>query len=362
MHTRPFTIEVPQAELDDLQARLRNTRWPNELQPEGWTYGTELAYLRRLADYWANGFDWRAAEARLNAVPHHLAEVQGLELHYIHARGEGDGTSVPVVLLHGWADSFHRYSKLTPLLTAAGFDVVVPSLPGFDFSTQPPAGRTSAAFAADSVAELMAGLGYDRYLVHGGDWGAAVAQELGRSHADHVTGLHLTDVPFPNFFMVDRAELADDERAFLEAVDTWGETEAGYVGIQSTRPLTLAYGLSDSPVGLAGWLIEHFHRYADTMFDDDDLIVNTMLYWVRNTIRSSIRYYSEGMGGDWGDDAGAWGEPSGTDASGTAWGEGPTDATTDDSTAGDAAAASDPAAAGATTPTGTRRSRCRRPS
>lgn len=312
INIRQFLIEVPKADLDDLRRRLRNTRWPNEISADGWEKGTELSFMRWLTGYWIEGYDWRVAEARINHFSHYLARLRGLDVHFIHERSQG-ADPLPIVLLHGWADSFYRYIHLIELLTGdedgreAVFDVVVPSLPGFDFSSQPESEELTPELAADVVADLMAGLGYGRYVVHGGDWGSAVAQELARNHPERVAGLHLTDVPYANLFMVDREEASAAEKEALAAFEAWGETDGGYFAIQSTKPLTLSYGLSDSPVGLAAWLTEHFQRLSDTMPDDDDLLTNVMLYWISNSIRSSIRYYNEGADGDWGDESdGDW--------------------------------------------------------
>lgn len=306
-----------QFELDDLQTRLRNTRWPNEIQPQGRQSGTELAFMKELTEYWLEQYDRRASETNLNRFHHHIAGIDGLDIHYIHERS-GRGSSVPIVLLHGLADSFYRFVYLIDLLTGAGgsdvgpvFDVVVPSLPGFDFSSQPGEGQMSATLAAEAVAQLMEGLGYERYAVHGGDWGSAVAQELARSHPDRIIGLHLNDVPFYNIYLVDREQASDAERNFFDAIEAWGQADSGYVTIQATKPLTLSYGLSDSPVGLAAWLVEHCQRLAETMPSKDDLITNVMLNWLNNSIRSSIRYYNEGMDVDWGSgeaggEAGDW--------------------------------------------------------
>ena len=208
MEFRPFTIDVPRAELDELHERLSRTRWPAELQERGWERGTEVATMRRLVVHWLDGYDWRAQEERLNRFHHVVTAIDGRDLHAIHERAVRPGAP-PILLLHGWADSFYRFAHVVDRLTgrdpAVGpdepvFDVVVPSLPGFDFSEQPEAGTVSGAQSAEVVASLMAGLGYDRYLVHGGDWGGVVAQEVARAHPDRVVGLHLTDVPFPNLF------------------------------------------------------------------------------------------------------------------------------------------------------------------
>ncbi|WP_435737759.1 epoxide hydrolase family protein [Cellulosimicrobium sp. PMB13] len=321
MEIRPFTIDVPQPVLDDLRERLARTRWPSEPESDGWARGTELATVRRLAAYWADGYDWRAQEARLNRLQHVVATVDGREVHAIHERAVRPDAPA-LLLLHGWADSFHRYDHVVDLLTgrdpavgpdAIVFDVVVPSLPGFDYSEQPDAGTFSGTQSAEVVASLMAGLGYHRYLVHGGDWGSVVAQEVARAHPDQVAGLHLTDVPFPNLFLVDRETASDAEQAMFAAIDAWSANHGGYVAIQSTRPLTLSYGLSDSPVGLAAWLVDHFAYLSETMPSDDDLLTNVMLYWVGNSVRSSMRLYNEGPDADWGDESGAesWGSADG---------------------------------------------------
>ena len=306
MATRDFTIDIPQAMLDDLRHRLKNTRWPNEIQPTGWQKGTELHYMQQLTRYWIEEYDWRAVEANLNRFKHYVTKLNGLDIHYIHEKSS-QSNAVPVVLLHGWCDSFYSYIGLIDRLcgrngrgkNSLSFNVIIPSLPGFDFSSQPGEGQMKATLAANIVAKLMESLGYEKYVVHGGDWGSAVAQELARTYTDRVTGLHLNDVPFGNYFMVDREQASEAEKELLTSIESWGTTEAGYVSIQSTKPLTLSYGLSDSPVGLAAWLIQHFQRLCETLPGYDDLITNVMLYWFNNTIRSSIRYYNEGMGDDW---------------------------------------------------------------
>ncbi|WP_251152942.1 epoxide hydrolase family protein [Cellulosimicrobium sp. Marseille-Q4280] len=342
MEFRPFTIDVPQAALDDLRDRLLRTRWPSEPETDGWQRGTELSTMRRLAAHWTDGYDWRAHEARLNRFHHVATTIDGHEVHAIHERAVRPGAAA-VLLLHGWADSFYRYAHVVDRLTGRDpgvgpdepvFDVVVPSLPGFDFSEQPEAGTVSGTQTADVVARLMTGLGYERYLAHGGDWGSVVAQEVARAHPDRVIGLHLTDVPFPNLFLVDRETASEAERTMFAALETWSETHGGYVGIQSSRPLTLSYGLSDSPVGLAAWLVDHFAYLSDTLPSDDDLLTNVMLYWVGNSIRSSMRLYNEGLDGDWGDGASddAWegaGDDGAEDDSASSqggWGEGGDDA------------------------------------
>lgn len=303
MNISDFTIDIPQADLDDLAARLTRTRFPNG-RATGWETGTDLDTMRRLTSYWAQEYDWRSIEARLNEFPHHLADGT---LHFVHARSDRPDAR-PILLLHGWADSFAKYVGIIDALRypvnadAPAFHVVVPSLPGFGFSEQLPDGDAGPETTAAPLVALMETLGYDRYFVHGGDWGSVVGQEVVRANPDRILGLHLTDIPFPNLFMVDRESVTDDEKTFLEALDSWSENDAAYVSIQSSRPLTLAYGLSDSPVGLAAWIVDHFGRLSDSLPSGEDLITNVMTYWVRNSIHSSTRLYSEGA---------AWDEDSG---------------------------------------------------
>ncbi|WP_127794976.1 epoxide hydrolase family protein [Agromyces sp. LHK192] len=347
MHTTPFRIDVPAEVLDDLAARLRNTRWPNEAGDGVPGTGPTLPSVRALAEYWLDGYDWPAEQAALNAVPHLMAEVGGATLHVVHAPSE-DADAVPILLLHGWADSFVRYRHLIAPLTDASadvpFHVVVPSLPGFDFSSQPPAGELRAAQIAQQLGELMSGLGYERFMVHGGDWGSVVAQEVARAFPERVIGMHLTDLPFIDLFMVDRAEVDDEERAYLEAVDAWGEKDGYYIPVQSHRPLTLSYALSDSPVGLAAWLRDHFERLATSPISDDDFLTNVMTYWVAGTIRSSMRLYSEGT--EWDEEGSEWDAGSDADA---AWSTdaAPADAAPTDAAWSDAAPSTDAAAEGA---------------
>jgi pimeloyl-ACP methyl ester carboxylesterase len=298
---RPFTIAVPDVVLGDLRRRLAATRWPRQVDGAAWEYGTNLEYLQELCAYWRDEFDWRAAERRLNALPQFVTEIDGQEIHFIHLQGHGEA-SIPIVLTHGWPSSFFEFTKLAPLLAdparagdagARSFDVVVPSLPGFGFSGVPRRRFVHAEVPRLWVA-LMRRLGYDRFAAHGGDLGGGIAARLGQSHADSVIGIHVTNVygstddgPSPS-----AAELA-----FLGEEEAWEREEGAYSAIQSTRPQTLAFGLTDSPAGLAGWIIEKFHAWSDcsgdleTAFTRDELLTNLTIYWVRNTISSSLRPY-----------------------------------------------------------------------
>jgi microsomal epoxide hydrolase len=300
----PFRIAVPDETLADLHDRLARARLPAGLGGDGWGHGTNPDYLRALCDYWRETFDWRAAEARLNGFRQFTAEVDGLRLHFIHERGAGP-SPVPIVLLHGWPDSFWRFSKLIPLLTdpaasglagAPSFDVVVPSLPGYGFSER--VHKDGAAFQfGDLMHKLMTDvLGYDRYAVHGGDFGSMVAEQMARSHAGSVLALHLTDVPFFHTFQKPH-DPSDAERDYFKRMDAFAQKEAAYAMIQSTKPMTLAPGLNDSPAGLAAWIVEKFQAWTDRDGDPeatisrDELLTNITLYWATQTIDSSFAPY-----------------------------------------------------------------------
>ena len=291
----PFRIDVPDAVLDDLRERLVRTRWPVAVEGVGWDRGTDPAYLRDLIAYWADGFNWRRQEAALNELPHFRADG----LHFVHQRVTADD-ALPVLLLHGWPDSFLRYRKVLPLLTDV--HVVVPSLPGYGFSDPPTApGRASRQAMAERMAGLMAALGYDRYVVSGGDIGGGTAEHLALAHPDRVAGLHLTDVALWRMATVDPGDLSAAERDYLAGAQDWQRREGAYLQLQSTKPMTAAYGLSDSPAGLAGWIVEKLRSWSDDFaaaFPPDELLTHLTLYWVTNTIGSSFGPYVERPPGD----------------------------------------------------------------
>jgi microsomal epoxide hydrolase len=302
MTISPLHIEVSESVLTDLAVRLVATRLPHD-KTDDWSAGTNPTYLAQLVDYWRHDFDWRAQERMLARFPHFTSERHET-LHFIHERGHGPAP-LPLVLTHGYPDSFTRFLKLIPLLVdpaAHGgdprdaFDVVVPSLPGFAFSSRP---RNDQALfhIADRWHELMTvELGYSRYGAHGGDWGSLVSEHLGRNHHGAVVGMHLTDVPFWHGFRRPR-DLDTDERAYLADMDEFQRLEGLYAMLQGTRPQTLADGLSDSPAGLLAWLLQFFERWSDCdgnierAFSRDELLTNAMLYWATNTIGSSFRLY-----------------------------------------------------------------------
>jgi len=299
----PFRIDVPQATLDDLRARLAATRAQPAREVADWDAGASPAFIDALVEHWRTTYDWRAREAELNRWAQFRARVAGTTVHFIHERGRGDAP-LPLVLTHGFPDSFLRFAKLIPLLTdpaAHGgdaddaFDVVVPSLPGFAFSD----GAASIFQIGDLWHALMTGtLGYGRFGAHGGDWGSTISEHLGRSHAASVVGIHLTDIPFWHSFQPPK-DVSPGEQAYLTALEQYQMRHGAYAMIQGTRPQTLADGLNDSPAGLAAWIVDKFQRWSDCdgdverCFSKDELLTNVMIYWVTGTIGSSFRPYHD---------------------------------------------------------------------
>jgi pimeloyl-ACP methyl ester carboxylesterase len=304
MSCNPFAIHMDDDVLSDLRDRLERTRWPQAIEPENWTYGTSANYLNALADYWRTTFDWRKQEASLNRFDHYRAEVDGFALHFIHARGSGD-RPLPIVLTHGYPDSFVRFLKIIPMLTQpeahggdAGdaFDVVVPSLPGYGFSAIPD--KKGFTFHIGELWHrlMTKTLGYERFAAHGGDWGSTVTEQLARGHGASLVGIHLTDVPFWHLFQKPK-DASSAERAFFARNDDWIPKEGAYALIQGSRPFSLAPGFNDSPIGLAAWIVDKFHAWSDcrgdveTRFTKDELLTNIMIYWATGTIGSSFLPY-----------------------------------------------------------------------
>jgi len=310
---KPFEIRISDDALSDLRARLARVRWPDEPPFPLWSTGTSVAYMKQLVDYWRERFDWRAQEAKLNAFAQFTVPLAGIELHFIHQPGKGP-RPVPLLLSHGWPGSVFEFHKIIPMLTdparfgadaADAFTVVAPSLPGYGFSFRPGQPRFSLEQIADAFAELMTGvLGYPRFAAQGGDWGAFVTSRLGLMYAERLYGIHLNMLAVRR----DPAMLANptpEERAFLEHLQHWLKEETGYQWIQGTKPQTLAFGLSDSPVGLAAWIMEKFRAWSDcggdpeSIFSKDELLTNIMLYWVTGAIGSSFWPYYARLHGPW---------------------------------------------------------------
>jgi pimeloyl-ACP methyl ester carboxylesterase len=299
-----FKINIEQSVLDDLRTRLADTRWTDEIENSKWEHGTNKSYLQELCDYWRNGFDWKKQEEYLNSFPHFKTTIDGIGLHYIHQKGKGQ-YSIPLLLIHGWPDSFVRFLKIIPLLTKAdengfSFDVIVPSIPGHGFSdipTEP--GMNTKRIAKLFTHLLTRELDYNKFVVHGGDLGTTIAEDIALYHADSLLGIHLTDIPYHHIITADPDKLTKEEKKYSEAVKKWQMMEGAYNMIQSTKPQSLAYGLNDSPAGLAAWIIEKFHNWCDchgdieNSFTKDELLTNVTIYWVTQTINASFRHYVE---------------------------------------------------------------------
>jgi pimeloyl-ACP methyl ester carboxylesterase len=311
---RPYQVEIPESELTDLFGRLDRTRWADELPGAGWSYGVPVEYLKELVQYWRHEYDWRAAEARLNEWPQFTTTIDGARIHFAHIRSR-EREATPLIMIHGWPGSIVEFTNVAGPLSAPNahggdaadaFHLVLPSIPGFGFSgpTREPGWehrRVAAAFA-----ELMARLGYERYGAQGGDWGWAISRELGRIRPDNVIGVHLTLINSYAMSEPDPAELGAlnaTERARIlaswERTKRWRRDGEGYAVLQSTRPQTLAYGLTDSPVGQLAWIVEKFREWTDSgdrpedAVDRDQLLTNVMLYWLTGTAGSSARIYYE---------------------------------------------------------------------
>jgi epoxide hydrolase len=322
---RPFRIDVPQAELDDLEDRLSRTRFPDELPGVGWSRGVPLGYLEGLAEYWRRGYDWREHEAKLNELPQFATTIDGQNIHFLHVRSP-ESDALPLGVIHGWPGSVVEFLDIIGPLTdprahggdpADAFHLVIPSIPGFGFSGPTrEAGWTEGRIAA-AFAELMQRLGYDRYGAQGGDLGAVVSPDLGRVAPDRVVGVHVNAatvgfMPFPPLGDDEMEQLTDSERARVERIGEFMTEGFGYAQIQSTRPQTLAYGLTDSPVGQLAWIVEKFKEWThpsaelpEAAIDRDRMLTNAMLYWLTGTAGSSANVYYEGS------HAGHWPEPSG---------------------------------------------------
>src|SRR5689334_2366475 len=301
----PFTLRVPDEAIADLRERLARTRFPDQAPGAPWAYGTDVGYMRELVDYWRDGFDWRAQEARLNAFPQYRVPLHGIDLHFLHVPGQGPDPC-PLLLLHGWPGSVVEFLDIIPRLTdparfggdpADAFTVVAPSLPGYGLSFQPGQKRFGIEEIANCVADLMTEtLGYRRFAAQGGDWGGFAASRLGYAHADKLIGIHL------NLLAVRRdpkmvADPTPEEKLYLGQLAHWLKEETGYQWIQGTRPQTLAFGLSDSPAGLAAWIVEKFRRWSDCdgqverRFTKDELLTNVMIYWITGAINASFWPY-----------------------------------------------------------------------
>lgn len=314
MESQPFRIAVPPDDVADLHRRIDATRWPDQLAGAGWAYGTDESYLRELVRHWRSDFSWAAVEAEWNAREQVLVEVDGTAIHAVRVPGVGP-RPLPLVLTHGWPSSFLEFGHVLGPLADPGahggdpadaFDVVVPSLPGYGFSARPTAPGMTPRRIAALFGGLMTELGYDTFGAHGGDWGAYVTALLGLDVPERLTGIHLSMVtlqapprPGDGPGSGPGGAVTDEDRAFLERLQRWQAQEQAYFQLQSTKPQSLAYGLVDSPVGLAAWIAEKWRAWSDcrgrpeTAIARDDLVATIALYWFTATIGSSSRLYYE---------------------------------------------------------------------
>lgn len=307
MRIERFALPYSQPAVEDLRQRLGRTRWPDPIPGSGWEYGISLDYMQELCAYWSEQFDWKAQIEGLSRFQHYRYASAGGGIHFIHARGKGPAP-LPLVITHGWPGSFLEMLKIIPLLIDPGshgadpadaFDLVAPSLPGFGFSDC--AGRGMNTFRiAELWADLMHELGYERFAAQGGDFGASVSTILGLRYAERMAGIHLNYIPGsyrPG--LEEGADLTEEERSYLQSEERWYEVWGAYSHIQERQPLTLAYGLNDSPTGLAAWIVEKFRDWADCdgdverRFSKDELLSNVTLYWMTQSIHSSCRLYLE---------------------------------------------------------------------
>ncbi|HCT78972.1 MAG TPA: epoxide hydrolase [Micromonosporaceae bacterium] len=297
----PFQVEVSDEELADLRLRVAGTRWPEAETVDDWSQGVPLSYARDLAEYWANGYDWRAVEAKLNSVPQYKTTIDGLGIHFLHARSPHPN-AMPLLITHGWPSSVLEFLDIIELLTnpadpADAFHVVCPSMPGFGFSGKPSGTGWKVERIASAWASLMSGLGYERYGAHGGDLGSFVSAHLGHIDPSHVAGIHITmafaDAP------QEQIQLTERDYAGLAFMKAFQQTESGYSAIMSTKPQTIGYGLTDSPMGQFAWIAEKFWTWTDhpgdleKVISRDKVLDTVTLYWLTATAASASRIYWE---------------------------------------------------------------------
>jgi pimeloyl-ACP methyl ester carboxylesterase len=299
---KKIEISLAQSFLDDLKTKLRLTRWPDDIEGSGWTYGASLDYMKELINYWSTYFDWRKTESEINKYPNFIAQIDGYTIHFLHIKGKGD-KAVPLIITHGWPSSFLEMLKIIPLLTEnddLSFDLVIPSMLGYGFSQKINQTGCNVSFMAELWHKLMLELGYNKYGVQGGDFGAGVSAAIAMKYSEHVTGMHLNYIP-GNYVpvMEEKEEFTKEENDYLDLEEEWFSREGGYSLEQNTKPLTIAYGLNDSPVGLCAWIVEKMYGWTDckgyigNVFSKDELLSNVTLYWVTETLHSSIRLYNE---------------------------------------------------------------------
>ncbi len=306
----PFKVDIPQAALDDLKTRIANTRWPEKEAVNDWSQGMPLAYTQELAKYWGEEYDWRRWESTLNAWDQFTTAIDDIDIHFLHIRSPHE-EALPMVITHGWPGSIVEFHKVIGPLTdptAHGgsaedaFHLVVPSIPGYGFSSKPTHAGTGAEQVGRMWGELMARLGYDRYIAQGGDWGALITQCMGQTETEHCAAIHI-NMPICPPDEEGMQDMTEFELAALTSMGDYNEWDSGYSKQQSTRPQTLAYGLADSAIGQMAWIVEKFWSWMDcgegadqhpeNILSKDELLDNVMMYWLTNTAASSGRLYWE---------------------------------------------------------------------
>ena len=305
---KEFTINISQDKLDDLSLRLQQTRWPEKETPNDWSQGTPLSYMKEVCDYWLNEYDWKKEESALNEFPQFITEINGLDIHFIHLKSPHPDAK-PLIITHGWPGSITEFLKvIRPLADPTidggdpkdAFHVITPSLPGFGFSGKPKEPGFGVEKIASTFSELMQNLGYEKYFAQGGDWGSAVTTALGMQDVN-CQAIHLNMAvvtPDPETF----DDLTEFEQAAIQSFQFYQDSDSGYSKQQSTRPQTLGYGLTDSPIGQAAWIIEKFYQWTDcdghpeNVISRDELLTNIMMYWLTETAASSAKLYWESFG------------------------------------------------------------------
>lgn len=297
-----FNVNIPQSELDDLNDRIKKVRWPDEIKNSDWKYGTSLSYIKKLADYWLDKFDWRVIEKEINSFPNFVADIDGNQIHFLHIKSKHKNAT-PIIITHGWPGSFLEMLKIIPYLTESKgvpFDVVVPSIIGFGFSKKPTKNGSDYGFNADLWHKLMIKLGYHKYGLQGGDIGAGISIKIAQKYSESIIGLHLNYISdsYEPYFK-ENESIDPHIVKFQKYTQIWNEQEGAYASVHSTKPLSLAYGLNDSSIGLCAWIIEKFNAWSDNhgnienSFTKQELLANVTLYWLTQTIHSSIRMYHE---------------------------------------------------------------------
>ena len=299
-----FKVQVSQQVLNDLKSRLQNTRWPGEAEGSGWNFGTSDTYLRGLVRYWLNEYDWRKQESLLNKYPQYIANVNGVKIHFQYIKGKGKNAK-PLILTHGWPDSYYRFHKIIPLLTEGeqSFDLVIPSIPGFGFSDK-------VAMSSEAVADLWKvlmtdNLGYEKFYAAGGDIGMGVTKALASKYANVVAGVHFTDIGYP-MGQEDPSTMTEAEKQFAQFVQQWWYAEGAYAMVHATKPQSIAYGLNDSPTALAAWILSFVNAGATPELIEkafggkDELLTNIMIYWVTESVATSVRMYKADAIAQWG--------------------------------------------------------------